>query len=303
MDYLPEVTGLPRERRVRFYVYDAEAPGQQTSGNQVPGGLIPGLRLDSDDRLNPDGVKFIRNCMSCHGGRFNQGEIQGATFLDFDLSLFVFGDDAGRLRGALAGAAARAEEQKIRLAVDLTRREPQLDALRRMNAMVLRVVQATGAQPIADRIFRSYVNPGRVAVGPIDGASYAFLPERGGAYVPEGWPATVVLRTFTGQQVTARQFYLTAVRKYCTTCHFSQQTGFNLQTRQALTFFDFGQYVNNPELPASPHAIRQVVCGASDMPHAEVTRDHFRRDAAAVSLLCNGCNLPVTAPPPGECRP
>jgi hypothetical protein len=84
MDYDPR---LPENERVRFFIYDGEDPIALTAPNTQAAGLIPGLQLDNE------GVKFIRNCLNCHGGAYDEQRdvIVGASFLDFNTRLLKFG--------------------------------------------------------------------------------------------------------------------------------------------------------------------------------------------------------------------
>lgn len=249
MDYLPGRT----PDAVRFYIYDGEDPAKLQPGNTVPTGLIPGLQLDTE------GVKFIRNCLSCHGGRYDEGRnlILGSSFLDFDVSLFVFGDDP--IITAAAPAAGDMDFTAMR-----TRRLDNQEPLRALNSVVLR---SSPAPAIAARIRGSY--PG------CDVAQAGCQYQDG--YVPDGWKA----------RPEDTQLFTEAVHKHCTTCHFSQNPAENLQSekeaqRRPWIFDTAAQWFAD----GNPAQIRRTTCESSDMPHAEVTRTNLKRNAAAFSALC-----------------
>lgn len=260
-----------RPDKVRFYIYDARDDGLLSPGSRGQETLIPGLQLDGEGGAFNQGVKYMRNCLSCHGGRYDavQNRIFGASFLDFDLSQFVFSDDP-MLGVPNAQRAKDSPENR--------------ENLRRLNALILKVVEGTGATEIKARIEGSYPRGGGVNQ---PGAEY----DKG--YVPRGWPADQVVRQFEGSAVSASEFYKVAVHSYCATCHFSQTAGNTLSVvdpAKPLTFSTFQQWFQNNNLKQdsdSLRLIRREVCGASDMPHAEVTRLNLRSDAKALAYICN----------------
>ena len=275
MDFHPD-----RADRVRFYVYDATDPALLHPDNAAlddkpPERLIPGLQLDGESGVFNQGIKYIRNCLACHGGRYDATthQIRGATFLDFDVSLFTFSDDPVAGAGGLAKLA--------------TKNSANLDSLRRLNALVLKVATATGHTQIQARINGSYSGPS------VQDPNSKYV----GGYVPPGWPDDlehkVPLSVAVSARITPKQFFTTVVHQYCSTCHFSQASVENLEQIDAarpLTFADVGQWFENTNLKAgsdSQQVIRNDVCSSLAMPHAEVTRLNLLADKRAFSLICN----------------
>lgn len=266
MDFDPS---RPTDDKVRFYIYDASDPALLAPGNTLPEGLIPGLQLDGEGGAFNQGVKFLRNCLSCHGGRYDAEthRILGSSFLDFDISLFVFADDP------VLGAANASK----------ARRSANLDSLRRLNGLVRQVDRATGAREIVARIDGSYS-------GDVEQSGSEYI----GPFVPAGWPATQPVRDFNGRAISAAEFFRTVVHPYCATCHFAQAPQYNLSLVDAskpLTFSSFEQWFGNRNIRENPAdglaVIRQDVCSSVDMPHAEVTRGNLLRDPTALAYICN----------------
>lgn len=266
MDFDPN---RPTDDKVRFYIYDASDPMLLSPGNTIPEALIPGLQLDGEGGAFNQGVKFIRNCLSCHGGRFDaeSNRIFGSSFLDFDISLFVFADDP-----VLGSANANKAKRSV-----------NLDSMRRLNGLVRQIDRVTGAREIVARIDGSY--SGDVEQG---------LSEYIGPFIPAGWPATQKVRDFNGRSISAADFFSTVVHPYCATCHFAQVPQYNLSqvdSSKPLTFSSIEQWFANKNISANPSdgldVIRQDVCSSVDMPHAEVTRSNFLRDPTALAYICN----------------
>lgn len=261
--------------KVRFYVYDASDPQLLALDSEGPESLIPGLQLDGEGGTFNSGVKYLRNCLSCHGGRYDSESqrIVGSTFLDFDQSFLVFANDDSNVhvpRIDIAGAT------------HTTRSARNLDQLRAMNALVRKVAVSVGATEIVGRIDGSYDLPVEQAA-----ATYQ------AGYVPSGWPKTQTVRQFEGRPVSAHEFYQVAVHRYCAMCHFSQTPNNNLSQldpTRPLSLAGFEQWFqnsNNRDDPDSVRLIHREVCGSSEMPHAEVTRLNLLRDARALAYICN----------------
>lgn len=273
MDYVP---GRKDGDPVRFYIFDGniEAAFQKDNLARQPNVLLHSLQLDSE------GDKFIRNCLSCHGGQYDADQrIRGASFLDFDISLFCFGDDK-KCFGFDGNGSPLLSNAK------LTQRKANLDNLRKFNVLVLEVARGTGATGIVNRIVGSYSggDPASDRSEYVDG------------YVPKGWNQTTDAALLGTQKISLRTYYEVVAHKYCVTCHLSQTDGHNVTQldQKALTFEDPQQWfvTNNSKLtPADPQNIAELIraraCGASDMPHAEVTRNNLKLDAPALNLLCN----------------
>ncbi len=267
MDFQPN-----RIDKVRFYIYDASDPGLFSPGNTTPEALIPGLQLDGEGLEFNKGVKYIRNCLACHGGRYDaeQNRILGSVFLDFDISLFTFSDDPAF--GSAPGTAKLA-----------TKSATNLDNLRELNAWVRRIAQQTGHSEIVARVDGSYTAPG------VEARSSQYV----GGYIPSGWPDTQVVRRFEGKDISAKSYFQNVVHRYCSTCHFSQAAGNNvtqIDANRPLTFATWEQWFKNNNLkdgPVSLDVIRQDVCGAAAMPHAQVTRMNLLKDSTALALICN----------------
>jgi hypothetical protein len=259
-----------RPDKVRFYIYDATNPALLAPGSPGPDSLIPGLQLDGEGAALGKGIKFMRNCLSCHGGRYDSAtnQIIGAQFLDFDVGLFVFSDDPD----------VCAKKPKF------AKRADNLDKFRELNRLVRDVDGVAGGTEIVKRIDGSYSKP-------VSDASAVYLAEPD--YFLAGWPKDKKVREFKGKDVSAADFFKTAVRPYCGMCHFSQTPGNNfLQTKTAITFASSSQWfegtinkhgVERPSL----EVIKEDVCGGNEMPHSEVTRANLLRDSKAYSLICN----------------
>lgn len=202
-------------------------------------------------QLDNEGVKSIRNCMNCHGGSYDEARnvIVGASFLDLNVPLMQFGpDDSPR-----------------------TSRTANLDRMRTINQLVMNTDPAIGIQ---ERLCANYG-----LKYPCKTADMRSLAPR----VPAGWEANPDL-------------YHQVIDPYCATCHFSQRREFlplfstlrdhnlrpNLDDLRPLTFRSLTEWLN----PTLQKAIRQGVCGAADMPHAEVTRLNLAADPQALPLLC-----------------
>lgn len=271
MDFDPKRTS----DKVRFYIYDASDPQLFALDSKGSESLIPGLQLDGEGGTFNSGVKYMRNCLSCHGGRFDSEtqRIVGSTFLDFDLSFLVFANDD------LNSYAPRID---IAAASHTTRSARNLDQLRGMNALVRKVAAAVGAAEIVRRIDGSYDQP-------VEQATAVYHS----GYVPTGWPDTQVVRQFEGRPVSAHEFYDVAVHRYCAMCHFSQTSNNNLSQvdpNRPLTMGSFEQWFSNTNNRDDQDGLRLIhrdVCGSSDMPHAEVTRLNLLRDARALAYICN----------------
>lgn len=258
-----------RPDKVRFYIYDATNPVLLSPGSPGPDRLIPGLQLDGEGGVFNQGVKFMRNCLNCHGGRYDDAtnKIIGSQFLDFDVGLFKFSDDKD----------VRVEVPKF------ATRDANLESLRKLNELVSQVEKNPGmSSEIAKRIAGSY------AIKPITEKDSPFTD-----YVPAGWSQKQVVRQFQGQPVTADKFFTKVVRHYCAMCHFAQTPGNNFrQEEPTVTLADASQWfastlklrgVSRPSL----ELIKEEVCGGSDMPHSEVTRANLKRDSEAFALICN----------------
>lgn len=267
MDFHPK-----RVDKVRFYIYDASEPTLFSPGNHTPEALIPGLQLDGEGLEFNKGVKYIRNCLACHGGRYDadSNRILGSVFLDFDVSLFTFSDDP--VFGSAPGTAKRA-----------TASAENLENLRQLNHLVRGIAEKTGHPEIVGRIDGSY-DAGGVA----DPRSKYV-----GGYVPAGWPDSQVVRQFDGKNITAKSYFQSVVHRYCSTCHFSQSAGNNvtqIDANKPLTFANWEHWFKNDNFKDGPDGldvIHRDVCGAAAMPHAQVTRMNLLRDSTALSLICN----------------
>lgn len=274
-DYDPNPT--VKDERVRMYIYDANKDLLFSGANRsrTAEGLIPGLQLDGEGEALNARVKFMRNCLSCHGGRYDASadRILGATFLDFDAVLFNYSDDP--TLPAAKPAAARCG--------------PSLTQLRKLNALVKEIAQGTGATMVANRIDENLKNDFFL--------DQACRPKAQG-YVPDGWNRNVTVASLGGKPIKDRDFFQVVVHKYCASCHFSQTPVNNLHRNpNPLTFADSEQWFGTMNMdlrdrdgnPVRDRAalIRQEVCGATDMPHAEVTRNNMKRDSLAFAYVCN----------------
>lgn len=258
-----------REDKVRFYIYDATEPTLLSPGSPGPDSLIPGLQLDGEGGAFNQGIKFMRNCLACHGGRYDEAKnkIIGSQFLDFDVGLFVFSEDK------IASVA------KPKFAVRTSNEEN----LRELNVLVRKVESQQLMDPeIVNRIDGSYSKGVNTPNSVFDTV-----------YVPKGWPATTVVRQFQGKPITADVFFRKVVHPYCAMCHFSQIPGnsFSGET-PPVTFAEASQWFNSTiklrgVARNSLELIKEEVCGAADMPHSEVTRANLKRDSEAVALICN----------------
>lgn len=251
MDYDPK---LPANERIRFYVYDGEDPDNLTAPNITPAGLLPGLQLDNE------GVKFIRNCLNCHGGVYDEARdtIVGSSFLDFNTPQLKFGRD------------------------ELTSRSKNEAALRALNQLVLRTDPAAA---IRARVCSNYScsENGGVTVLSGNGATAGVLAE---------WS-----RDAAGHRAQEnRDLYLTVMDKYCATCHFSQRpetVALTVRLRDQTLLPEL--LAKRPIVFQSPEQwfdkelqqyIQRSVCQASDMPHAEVTRMNLLSDETAFLQIC-----------------
>lgn len=280
-DYDPNPNPKVPEERVRMYIYDANQDQLFSSANRsrTPEGLIPGLQLDGEGEALNARVKYMRNCLACHGGRYDAStdRILGASFLDFDAVLFNYSDDP-TLR--VSNAAKRAK------CVD------NLDKLRTLNGFVREVAQGTGAKMIVDRIDANLKNDFFLDRAAINGP----CTPRAQGYVPTGWDKGLTVARLGGGAIKDRDFFQVVVHKYCASCHFSQTPVNNLHgSLEPLTFVDSKQWFGPEALldrdgnlvTDRKALIRQEVCGATDMPHAEVTRNNMKRDSLAFAYVCN----------------
>lgn len=301
-DYFPD-----RPDKVRMYIYDSNKQTLFSAVNPfrddpVRGReqLITGLQLDGEGGGLNARVKFIRNCATCHGGRYDEKNQQllGSSFLDLDAVLFNFGNDT---------------DPDIALdpndANQITGCNPQqLLALDKLSDFILKVATSTGAEMIVDRINQNRKNNFFLEFN----AKGQCVPIPGKTYVPPAWDNDVVVARFTDPQtratkaITSRDFFAVAVHKYCASCHFSQVKDYNLHGKNGipLTFKDPRQWFSNENITdldelrkqipgaTSVDLIRKVACASSDMPHAEVTRNNMKRDSKAFAYICNSEPLP-----------
>lgn len=272
MDYDPSRAG---NDKVRFYIYDASDVGFLSPGSPGPKSLIPGLQLDREGGTFNQGVKYMRNCLSCHGGRYNREKnvIEGATFLDFDLSVFVFAND--QPTPFVPSISVPGAKHTIRSAENF-------EQFRIMNSLVREVASGVGAEAIVARIDGSYAQPVTTR-----GAPYV------AGYVPPAWASTPSVRNMGERLISGREFFGVVVHRYCSSCHFAQVRGFNLtqiDPNRPLTFFSPDQWFQNTNHRADSDGLRLIkrdVCGSGEMPHADVTRSNLLRDARALSYICN----------------
>lgn len=263
MDWTPK-----RQDQVRFYIYDASDPTLLSPGSGGPETLIPGLQLDGEGNAFNARIKFMRNCLTCHGGKYDEtsDRILGASFLDFDIPLFKFGDDP------VFGIGAKAK---------LTLKAANLPKLVALNRLVGDVVKSTKAVVLEQRI--------------------GFAVTSGNAekvFLPAGWNQgqRIVVERKDGvikRVVAASEFYNKVVHPYCSTCHFAQSPGNNLRVKdqsKPITLESFDQWFRNNNLKDdsdSAALIRRDVCGGAEMPHAQVTRNNLLADSEALTWICN----------------
>jgi len=272
MDFDPKRSG---DDKVQFYIYDARDPTLLAPDSQGQETLIPGLQLDSEGGEFNRGVKYMRNCLACHGGRYDTAtnRILGATFLDFDATLYIFANDS---------ANTHAPKISVPGARFTTRSATNDEAIRRMNHLVREVADEVHATELVARIDGSYSKP-------VQDPTSVYVP----GYVPKAWSGPEPFRVFDGKTVTNRDFYDVVVHRYCAMCHFSQTAGNNVRQidpSQPLTFGSADQWLRNRNLidgSDSREVIRKDVCGSSEMPHAEVTRLNLLRDSRALGYICN----------------
>ena len=290
-----------REDAVRLYIYDANDQKLFSAVNPnrddpVAGRehLITGLQLDGEGGALNARVKFMRNCLTCHGGKYDEktDRILGLSFLDIDAALMNFGND---------------EDPDIALnqrdANQLTACQTNLPRMKlMMEKYVKRVVTKTGAIMIQDRIDHNLNNNFFLSAN----STGPCLKDKNKFYVPDGWNKGRIVARFPGRDISDREFFNVAVHKYCASCHFSQVPIYNLHGRNGvpLTFATAEQWFQNENLidldtirrenpnASSVDLIRKVVCGSSDMPHAEVTRLNMLRDSQAFSYVCSAEPVP-----------
>lgn len=284
------------EGKVRMYIYDANTPLLFSSVNRgkQPEVLIPGLQLDGEGEALNAKIKFMRNCLTCHGGKWDakSNAIVGASFLDFDAFLFNYSNDID----------PEIAVDPVKFPNPLARCDKTVEQFRKLSELILKVVDpaqgGTGAVMIQDRVKQNLANNFFLKFN----EKGQCTPETENTYVTEKWNNNKTVARIGNMNISAKEFFKTVVHKYCGSCHFSQTAGNNLRLKdpsKPLTFEDPDQWFNNtnlidlsPELPTSVDLIKARVCGSSDMPHAEVTRNNMKRDAKAFAYVCNSTPVP-----------
>lgn len=191
---------------VRFYAYGAA------------GERLLQLALDSQGAKPFPGI-----CVSCHGGTFEpeQGRIEGAHFLPFDVGLLGFSGQSGK---------QQADQQEV---------------LRQLNLGVLSTPVSEGIRATVAGMYA----PARPTQTKAEAASQ---------YVTAGWQTHPTL-------------YQEVVRPYCQGCHQALQEGLQLQSPD--------------ELLKLRGAVLSSLCSTREMPHAELTSQHFWASGARAFLL------------------
>jgi len=218
MVYRPPVTA---PNAVQFVVYGADET------------LVTEAVLDT----HGDNASIPNNCLNCHGshGEFDAAtrSVRNARFLPFDPAAFAFADVPG------------------------FRRSDQEDALRRLNALILRTEPPPG---IVELVQGMYAGTGGVAaagaVADVD-------------FVPPGWASP-----------GRREAYREVVAPFCRSCHASREVG------GASEMYDFTDSVRFSSIA---FGIAATVCGGGTedvhrMPNAEAAQLAFWRSPARAYL-------------------
>jgi hypothetical protein len=127
------------------------------------------------------------NCTNCHAGRYNPDThtVTGALFLPFDLDQFDYQDVAGR------------------------RRQDQLAAFAKLNAMARKVAVGMGDGTVVDQIDGWYGN--------LSARSEVLTKPFNSSYIPGGWQAST----------SSKKLYREVIRPYCRNCHMAISLPFN----------------------------------------------------------------------------
>lgn len=237
----------PSEGLVRMYIYDASDPALFSAVNreQRKEALITGLQLDGEGGALNARVKYMRNCLACHGGKWDSATntIVGGNFLDFDPILYNFSDDPDL--NVSRKSAAKCGDNHAKL--------------RELNKLVRKVAVATGAESIVERIDKNDMNDFFMPVSAEGNC------QRDGqkSFVPKGWDRDDAVAELAGEAISARAFFKVVVHKYCASCHFSQTQGNNLHGKNGtpLTFADAKGYVYSSYLLKLYPGSRRPLCG------------------------------------------